>query len=607
MKSKYSFILLLLLYGGFIWLRDTRWIWPLDNSLPLLAALLLFYYFGRPWQLVLREDISFTKHGVIAATTFVIGIVSNTTTLLVISWLVVLYCWLENNLTKEQFTEIKPLMIFPALAFPWIILDFSVLGWIFRFSGAVIVEKVCYSIGLQVLREGTTLLVEGVPLAVTSACSGLNTLQAMFIAGYSLLYVVVGKEMKVIPNFIGFLFISWIANTIRIFVICFCALSFGAEFAMSAFHTWGGSLVLVLMFLLTFVYIKLQAKYLSSEINYRQILPIFIITLSALLSSDLLVAWSRSPFEQFAWIALLLWICPIFFRKSEAHMPILFLGFFFAIIGWVGDLNFLQHVGLACSVGSLLISRYSHIIWLVSAIAWMPAFGWIGSHYFFEYVIIARIFLVLVGLASLRLPKDYFPKVKDYRISESVAWGVLAIAFTLGVVSEFYSLPTAKKRFEAIPREGIAFSSIEIPLTPQETATFGQAQVIKRLYHFGRESYVLTIVDGTRDRHAVHDPLYCFRGSGWEVEKSSELLFSGGKIRLLDLQQNKTKQEAVYWFSDGDTYYNNMVLYWFQTTLRRLTFGYSGQEPLLIIIYPYKHQTTDWPMTLARFRNIIFR
>ena len=72
----------------------------------------------------------------------------------------------------------------------------------------------------------------------------------MLIAGSMLAFIFLGKQPNYWRNLPALVALAWLANTFRILTLCIAALSAGPEFAQGVFHTWGGWLVLVLMFLL---------------------------------------------------------------------------------------------------------------------------------------------------------------------------------------------------------------------------------------------------------------------------------------------------------------------------------------------------------------------
>jgi len=180
-------------------------------------------------------------------------------------------------------------------------------------------------------------------------------------------------------------------------------------------------------------------------------------------------------------------------------------------------------------------------------------------------------------------------------------WIGLAVAVVLSLAWEFIPLNDASARLEKLPVQGLGFAGRDVPLSDTEAAVYKPARVMKRLYQVGKERVVLVAIDGSRDRHAVHDPLYCFHGAGWNVVTSRDVAVSGGSAKLLTLKKNDRTVEAVFWFSDGTERHTSVLRYWLQTTLRRLTLGCSGEEPLLVILQPLTGTTLRWDRLLVCF------
>ena len=104
----------------------------------------------------------------------------------------------------------------------------------------------------------------------------------------------------------------------------------------------------------------------------------------------------------------------------------------------------------------------------------------------------------------------------------------------------------------------------------------------------------MTASDGTRNRHAIHDPYYCFRGGGWQLVDEETFPMPGGYAKIVRMQKGYKYQEAMVWFSDGKTRHTSALWYFIQTTFRRLTLGASGEEPVLIVLRPMETSMVNW-------------
>lgn len=162
----------------------------------------------------------------------------------------------------------------------------------------------------------------------------------------------------------------------------------------------------------------------------------------------------------------------------------------------------------------------------------------------------------------------------------------LVCALLLGFLWQFYPLEDAKLRMEELPLLGPGYVGNNVPLNDFEEKIFKGVNVLKRIYRINNENYLITVLDGTHNRHVVHDPYYCFTGSGWEIEKQREIGLANGSGQELVLSRGSKQRAALFWFSDGKAPFSSPMEYWGKSTLRRLSLGKTGQEPLLIMIQP---------------------
>jgi hypothetical protein len=188
--------------------------------------------------------------------------------------------------------------------------------------------------------------------------------------------------------------------------------------------------------------------------------------------------------------------------------------------------------------------------------------------------------------------------------SAKLLWIAFAILVPLGMLWQFYPLKDASARLDAFPMSSVHIDSKDFPLTPAEIAIYSNVKVVKRIAQVGNDRAFVTIIDGTKNRHAVHDPVYCFRGAGWTVSSQEDIPMDHGVARLVHLQQDKDTAEALYWFSDGATQFDRPLLYWWKTALRRLTFGKSGNEPVLVVLSSVDGVLPDWPAVLKAWPEL---
>lgn len=188
--------------------------------------------------------------------------------------------------------------------------------------------------------------------------------------------------------------------------------------------------------------------------------------------------------------------------------------------------------------------------------------------------------------------------------SRNYLWIFLACAVLVGMLWQFYPLPDALKRMNALPLWGEGYIGKDVPLTPFEQSFFKDVNVIKRIYNVKGQDFFITALDGTHNRHIVHDPYYCFKGTGWTILSERPLHLPHGEATILEISKGEEKKEALFWFSDGKAPYSSAIKYWWQATLRRMTLGLSGQEPILVIVQPLHNKPVDWDKFQQQFQAL---
>lgn len=254
----YATFIGLALLGVFIWLRDTAWYSTAEDTLPVLVAIPLFIWLGTPWKFQDDLQLQETKWLVAFGVCFMVGIALNITFLLALGWCFLLWRWLSSRVVPESKDPLLKLMVLPLMAFPWVALDADRIGWWFRLSGAWTTAEFFTLLGFEAHQEGTQLLINKLPISVEVACAGMNTLQSILIAGTVANFIILGKTSRYwwnLPMLVG---LAWVSNTLRIIFLSAIALAISPEFAMSSFHTFGGWLVLVVMFLLCWALLAAQ-------------------------------------------------------------------------------------------------------------------------------------------------------------------------------------------------------------------------------------------------------------------------------------------------------------------------------------------------------------
>ena len=232
-----------------IWARDLAWLAAAEETLPILAALPLFVWLGAPWRF--REGSWSLPGRPLAAVGLmaVTGLALDITLLLALAWTYALWLWLKVRVVANP-SLLRRLAILPLLAFPWIALDLTPVGWGFRLSAAWVADHLYSAVGFTVAREGIMLQVSGIPIEVAAPCSGMNSLQAILLGGLVLTWMEFGRNRSYWWMVASLPLMSWIANTMRVCSVIATAVGLGPDAARGSLHQIGGWVVVLMVCLL---------------------------------------------------------------------------------------------------------------------------------------------------------------------------------------------------------------------------------------------------------------------------------------------------------------------------------------------------------------------
>lgn len=310
---------------------------------------------------------------------------------------------------------------------------------------------------------------------------------------------------------------------------------------------------------------------------------------------DLFDTWRSSPADAYAWVALMIWLSPLAMLRwidkdhdlvgCEARV-LYGIALCFSLAGQIGHVNTLEHIGLLLAMTGLLRWSWRSACWLAAGLSWMPAFGWLVIQSWPEQILTLRVALAMVGagLALVPFARSDQRLVSKLQIKRWFLGAGIAGAIGISVLWRFIPLDGAEDRLARMPTKGPGFTSWHSPLKAEERKLLGHGMAARRIYQFGKKRYIVSVVDGTLNRHAVHDPMYCFAGAGYEVITDLPMKVEGGVARCLYISQGGKRSRIVYWFSNGETRHSSILAYWLNTTIRRITFGLSGPEPVLVIV-----------------------
>ena len=145
-----------------------------------------------------------------------------------------------------------------------------------------------------------------------------------------------------------------------------------------------------------------------------------IVVYCGVLSLDLLQAWQHDLYADTGGWVFGLWLVLVLKSYSpEVCSPAVgrvlqVIAIVFGTIGLLGQLNVIQHLGLACAVCSLPLSVSSRVLLLGSSIFWMPMFGWCGHQLLLMNLNVARIPLMILTAIILFLIHKRQPSTRTH-------------------------------------------------------------------------------------------------------------------------------------------------------------------------------------------------
>ena len=233
-----------------LWTADTSWTANWLDALPALAGVALFCWLGRPWRLRQTRQTPPLSLALVGTATLCIGAAGQLLLLGAVGWTCLLACVLLTFVEPNDDLHWSRLLPLAVLGFPWLAFQSPWLGWWFRWTGAVTAEAVLTALQMDIVREGTQLWSGAVCISVGQACSGLQGLQAMLIAGSFV-------ALETLPNsrrywwHLPILFAAaWVANAARVTLTAVGAGHVPLHWIEGDAHWWQGWLLLCLMFVI---------------------------------------------------------------------------------------------------------------------------------------------------------------------------------------------------------------------------------------------------------------------------------------------------------------------------------------------------------------------
>ncbi|MBK1881645.1 hypothetical protein JIN85_04425 [Luteolibacter pohnpeiensis] len=180
-------------------------------------------------------------------------------------------------------------------------------------------------------------------------------------------------------------------------------------------------------------------------------------------------------------------------------------------------------------------------------------------------------------------------------MKRKILWGALIFTLIVSIIWPMIPFPGAGARLTSIPASGPGFLTEPLKLSKADQEFLGKAEAAQYLVSMkGGANLILSVIDGSNNRHAVHDPSYCFSGAGWKIHEQATLKTSSGEASWVSLIKGSQTSESLWFFDDGKTQFTSPMDYWLKTSARRATLGHSGEEPVLVTLRGLPGAPVDW-------------
>jgi hypothetical protein len=174
-------------------------------------------------------------------------------------------------------------------------------------------------------------------------------------------------------------------------------------------------------------------------------------------------------------------------------------------------------------------------------------------------------------------------------------FSLCAIALLVALVWPTLPVASEAERLANLPNSGPGFDSEHVPLSAADIKFLNGARAdIRQIRLHTGGSLILTVIDGSENRHAVHDPSYCLAGGGWRITDKKRMTTQSGEATWMKMTKDDSTTEAIWFFDDKESQFTSPFTYWARTSARRISLGRSGAEPLLVTLRALPGAPMDW-------------
>jgi exosortase len=242
-------LLVSVLYGDVLGVmaRDW-WIEPAQSQGMLLPPLALYVAWRRRKQ-TLRYPAVLTNSGLVvtglACAMFTLGRLASEFFLTRISFVLLLAGLVQTFWGLKRLRTLAFPLVLLATMVPLPALVYNTLAGPLQLLASDISSRVAQAVGISVFRDGNVIQLAGISLGVAEACSGLNSLSALFVGSVFMAYLMCSRLLSRLILCAASVPIAVAVNVLRVSGTAVLA-DYDEAFAMGFYHLFSGWLVFVI-------------------------------------------------------------------------------------------------------------------------------------------------------------------------------------------------------------------------------------------------------------------------------------------------------------------------------------------------------------------------
>jgi hypothetical protein len=146
--------------------------------------------------------------------------------------------------------------------------------------------------------------------------------------------------------------------------------------------------------------------------SFPSLLELAILAYCLWQASDLPKSWLSTPAVKYAWIAFIIWCLPslwhmaicILYDKPKGSQPwLLGAAILMSLLSELGSLHMFAHIGLTLAIAGLVPFNIGTLVWIASALSWLPGFGWMLNEFPFALIPIIQLAIAICGTTFMFL------------------------------------------------------------------------------------------------------------------------------------------------------------------------------------------------------------